>query len=473
MIPGTRRFKDPARAVTEPQPAAGGFRAALGELFPLPPEAPTRAWGPRALSVAVQVAAVGIAALVMLLRIPGLPSWETIYAEDYWEFLTQAIAQPWHVFIGHNGYLQFLPRVIAQFVIYLPLSQASLAFAVAGAVVAACCALFVFHASAGHIQSVKLRALLAAALVLLPAAPMEVIDSGVNSPWYLLPALFWAAVWRPRTRAGMALAAVLAFVTVFSNILGILLVPVLAVRLYVLRRPREHAVTAGWLAGCLAQVPFVISGYQGDSRLTRHATPGQSLAFYGHNVLLPSFGWHMSWWLRSFAGINGATVLVTAVLAVIFGVILATQVRARAFVVTALVTGFISAVGGITLNGQLATAPLLPAEQPGSRYTVLPLFLIVSAVIVGADCALRRRAPGHRRAGTGLKPAVAVTALVAVLAATWAVDFRDAGWRSGWSWTWAPIAAKWEHDCAHSRTGEIVEKAGASYQTLPCRNITQ
>jgi len=63
--------------------------------------------------------------------------------------------------------------------------------------------------------------------------------------------------------------------------------------------------------------------------------------------------------------------------------------------------------------------------------------------------------------------------VVAVLAATWAVDFRDAGWRSGWSWTWAPIAAKWEHDCAHSRTGEIVEKAGASYQTLPCRNITQ
>ena len=29
--------------------------------------------------------------------------------------------------------------------------------------------------------------------------------------------------------------------------------------------------------------------------------PGQSLAFYDHVVLLPSLGWHTSWWLRSFA----------------------------------------------------------------------------------------------------------------------------------------------------------------------------
>jgi hypothetical protein len=40
---------------------------------------------------------------------------------------------------------------------------------------------------------------------------MEIADSGVNAPWYLLLAVFWALLWRPRTRAGMAVAAFVAF----------------------------------------------------------------------------------------------------------------------------------------------------------------------------------------------------------------------------------------------------------------------
>ena len=136
---------------------------------------------------------------------------------------------------------------------------------------------------------------------------MNIIDTGVDTIWYLLPALFWAVLWRPRTRAAMAVAAVVSFVTAASNILALLFAPLLVMRLYLLRRPREHLVSAGWLAGCLVQVPFVISAAQhgGDPRLNRHATPGRSLAFYGHNVLLPSLGWHMTWWLQSFGGING------------------------------------------------------------------------------------------------------------------------------------------------------------------------
>jgi len=476
MTPETRRSGDLPRGISGAgqRNPAGRVRAILGDLFPVAAEAPAPARGTRALRAVAQVAAVGIAVVLLLLRIPGLPSWDTIYAEDYWEFFTQALQQPWHLFITYNGYWQFLPRLIAQFVLYLPLADASRAFAVIGAFVAACCALFIFHASAGHTRSVKLRVLLALALVLLSAAPMEIIDSGVNTPWYLLPVLFWAALWRPRTRTGMAVAAVAAFVAAASNILAVPFAPLLAARLYVLRRPREHAVTLGWLAGCLAQVPFVISGARGgDSRLGTHATPGQSLAFYGHDVLLPSLGWHLSWWLRSFAGINGATMIVAAALAVVFGVILVTQPRARVFVVTALVLGFIDVVVGSTLNGSLVSGPLLPAEQPGNRYTVLPIFLIVSAMIVGADCALRRRRSGaaNSRPGIGLKPAMAATALVAVLAATWAADFRYAGWRSGWSWNWAPIAARWEHDCAVSASGQITEKAGAVFRTLPCDHI--
>jgi hypothetical protein len=110
--------------------------------------------------------------------------------------------------------------------------------------------------------------LLAAAVILLSSAPMEIADSGVNTLWYLGLAMFWAVLWRPRTRAGIAVAAVVSFLVTSSTIIVFLYAPLLAIRLFVLRRPREHAVTAGWLAGCLLQVSFVVRAALADqSRL--------------------------------------------------------------------------------------------------------------------------------------------------------------------------------------------------------------
>src|SRR6476659_9730204 len=225
MIPASGHSQRPDRVMPRPRPTAGGLRDALGELFPSAPEAPTRARGAHVLSAVVQVAAVVIASVAMLLRIPGRPAWRTIFGDDYFKFLVEAIQHPWH-WRPYGGYVQVLPRFIAQVVSYLPLTDASKAFALAGVVVAACCALFIFHASVGHIESVKLRALLAVALVLLPVAPMELIGSGVETAWYLLPALFWAMLWRPRTRPAMAAAAV-GLLTMASNILAVLLAPLL------------------------------------------------------------------------------------------------------------------------------------------------------------------------------------------------------------------------------------------------------
>ena len=477
MIPASGNPQRSDRVMPRPRPTAGGLRDALGELFPSVPEAPApaRARGARVLGAVVQVAAVGIASIAMLLRIPGRPAWRTIFGEDYFWFLTWAIQHPWH-WSAYAGYVQVLPRFIAQVVSYLPLTDASLAFALVGVVVAACGALFIFHASVGHIESVKLRALLALALVLLPVAPMEVIGSGVDTPWYLLPVLFWAMLWRPRTRPAMAAAAAVGFLAMASNILAALLAPLLVARLYVLRRPREHAVSAGWLAGCLVQAAFVIPlALHGRSRLHRNSLtpPGQSLAFYGHAVLLPSLGWHTSWWLRSFAGANGAAAIAAVVLAVSFGLILVTQPGARLFVVTALAAGFIFTVVSVSINRAPAINPMFPTRVLATRYTIMADFLIVSALIVGADHALRSRAHDRRRQGAGLKSVAAVTALVVFLAATWAVDFRYTGLRTTTAWSWAPIAAKWERDCAHSRTGEITETVYKKPWTLPCRNITR
>jgi hypothetical protein len=125
----------------------------LCDLFPVPAVAPPWAAGRRLLSVVAQVVAVGLGAVLLLERIPGLPSWDTIYGADYWEFGTQALQKPWHVFSAFGGYDELLPRVIAQLATYLPLAWESRWDAVCGAVIAAGCGLFVFHASAGQIRS--------------------------------------------------------------------------------------------------------------------------------------------------------------------------------------------------------------------------------------------------------------------------------------------------------------------------------
>ena len=231
----------------------------LRELFPEPAE-PVSWRVPRGVSVVLLAAAVLLGVLVMLVRVAGpVPAWDSIYAEDFSIFLVQALQHPWHLLTPDAGYSQLAARLIAQFVVYLPLRDAADAFAIIGALVTTGCALFIFHASAGHVRSAVLRVVLAVAVVLLPVAPLEIADSGVNSPWYLLFALFWAVLWRPGTRAGMAAAAAVGFLTAASTTMGVLFAPLLLARAIALPRLREHAVTASWAASCLLQVPYIVS----------------------------------------------------------------------------------------------------------------------------------------------------------------------------------------------------------------------
>jgi hypothetical protein len=243
-----------------------------------------------------------------------------------------------------------------------------------------------------------------------------------------------------------------------------------AARIFVLRRPREHAVTAGWLAGCLLQLPAVLEGSSSASaaRLTGQGQLGQSLAFYAHDTLLPVFGWHLAWRLQSLAGRNGATVIMALILAVIIGVILATQPRNRLFVVAAVLTGFLFSLVQTTLNPHVAAIPVTLSAEAGSRYSVLPIFLLEAAVIVGVDYIVRRRAGARGRRALSVRPALAVVALIGVLGASWVADFRYAGYRSDASRDWQPIAAQWQRECGRSQSGEITVRLAGTNYNLPC-----
>jgi hypothetical protein len=454
----------PSRQQDRP-PLARRAVGVLRELFPEPAEpAPRRV--PRWLSVLLLAVAVPLGVLVMLVRVAGIPAWDGIYGEDFGIFLVQALQHPWPLLVGYAGYLQLVPRLIAQFVVYLPLRDAAAAFAIMGALVTVGCAFFVFHASRGHIRSAVLRFVLALAVVLLPVAQLEIADSGVNSPWYLLFALFWAVLWRPRSRAGMAGAAAVGFFTAASTTMSVVFAPLLLARVIALPRLRENAVTMGWAAGCLLQVPYVVSNLGGtQSRAAHPASPGPVLAFYAHEVVLPALGWHLSWWVQAFAGRNGATLIIGAILAVFFGWALLTQRgQARVFVAAALITGFLSTAVGATLKPGVTATPVTDGFESGSRYTALPIFLIEAAAIVAVGSFI-----GHKR--HRLRTLAAVTALVAVLSVGWVTDFRYQGWR-GNTVNWPPTATAWLQACQQTPDGIIHEPTAAwARPAIPCASL--
>jgi hypothetical protein len=430
--------------------------------------------------VAIQAAVLCVAAIALLLRIPKIPAWDSIYAEDNGIFLVGGLTHPWHLFAPYAGYEELGPRLIGQLVAsFLPLVYASDGYAVAGALIGAASALFIYHACDGYIRSSWLRAMLGAALVLLPLAPIDIADSGVDSPWYPMAALFFAALWRPRSKAGMAAAALIAFYAASSEIVAIVYAPLLLIRLVALPRWREHAVTAGWLAGLLAQVPAVVVSYTSHAQRlhTSHlSTPGQAVAFYFHNVVLRALGWKLSLHLEELAGYNGATVLVGVVLALAIGwAMVVGGRRAQLFAVTALLIGFVQTILTATItsyvNLQVPTWSFLPA----ARYSTIPIVLIDAIGILGVDACLRRRPsqPGKHSQRRNVQPraVLAVGTLACVLAFGWVTDFRYATERISGGY-WRPVALHWLHECERSTTGQVAIPAWDSTMvTVECSRL--
>ncbi|HEY6276149.1 MAG TPA: hypothetical protein VIX86_07435 [Streptosporangiaceae bacterium] len=432
-----------------PPPAADhGVRPVLADLFPAPAGPAPRAGLARWAFPLVQVAVVALGALVMLARIGGRPAWDSVWAEDPGVYLPGALAHPWHLLQSYGGYLQLVPRLIGQIAALLPIRYASVVFAVSGALVASACGLFAYHASAGHVSSRWLRALLGLSVVLLPVAQLEIADNGVNSIWYLLVALFWAALWRPRTRAGAAVAAVVAFAAAASSSLAFLFAPLFAARAMVVpRRLREHAATAGWALGCLLQILVILTSHL--SRLRPH-DPFNAVLFYAHEVLLPALGWHLSWHLRHLAGLTGATAIAGGFIVVVLAVVIATQDRrCRVFVVTAVATGLVfAAVSAAFAWGGPGQRVTITVEH-GARYATVPILLLDAALIVAADAYARRWWPRPQAIA-------AVAALIVVLAAGWATDFRyPVRHFAGRAADWKLTSDKWLRYCEHRPAGTI------------------
>jgi hypothetical protein len=441
--PGDRTGRGEADSAIDGRgPLLGPLGRALALLFPADPPAGMRTRRRSTGIVIANVAAAGVGAAVLLVRQAGPnPSWNTLFGEDGADFLPRALSHPVsNLTQPLNGYMQFIPQLIADAVTRLPLEYAAAGLAIAGALVASSCAVFVGHASAGHVRSRALRYLLALSVVLLPIAPIELVANGVDTPWYLIFAAFWALVWRPRSPAGYAAAALVCFGAMSSQFVAILLAPLVLARVIALPRLREQAPSLGWLAGLAMQVPALLRQQPAQLR----GSPIPALGFYADHVLTGAVaGWHLARGLAVEVGSAGAATIAGCIVAVVaVWALVRGDGRVRLFIVVAMALGLAEAVIPAMSRLWVAELPSSASWLPGSRYTAGPILLTVSAGIVAVDACLRRTGMRREKAAH----AMAVVLLVAVLGAGWVADFRYHTIRSD-SQPWSTAVSSFDKSC--------------------------
>jgi hypothetical protein len=224
------------------------------ELFPYAPT-PPRITGRRAL-ICTGLAALCVA--IQLIRMWSSVPLDSIWAEDAGTWLADALTR--EVFEAltttWNGYLQTSSRLVAEPVALLPVAWFAAVMAICGAAIVTGCAFLVWRASAGHIESPRLRAALAAMVVLLPVVGVESLDNVTNSIWFLLFASFWVLLWRPSTIVRAAAAGAFIFVAALSNAAIVVFAPLWLLRLIAIRDRRDTIIVAGFAVGTASQLAF-------------------------------------------------------------------------------------------------------------------------------------------------------------------------------------------------------------------------
>ena len=365
---------------------------------------------------AVGSALVALLTALLLVRQAVVAAWDTIWAEDGFAFLSDAlsgnalaaVAEP------HGGYLHLPPRAAAAIAALLPLDLAAVVFSVTWAVVVALLAAFVYAASGQVLRSRALRLTLATLTALLPAAGSELLGNTTNLHFYLVHACFWAFVWRSTTRPALAARATVVAVTALSDPLTLLFAP-LALWIAVSRDGRRELVVPAFLvAGLAIQLGATVLAGESPERLTRFDPTDLPLLFSLRvtGSLLVGDRFLDEAWLslgRPFA--YGALLAVGGVL--LIGA-LRTERATRVFVTIA--AGYSVVLFGVFLAGR-GTAGMRPGTDEatwhlaGARFTYTPILLLLAALLALID-----RYAADRRAGVLARGATVATVAVLVAA---------------------------------------------------------
>lgn len=395
------------------------------------PGAPAGGSGFGHTEAAILVTAVLVLGTVLaLLRLGLADALTTVWAEDGPIYLQASLTQGfWHaVFSPYAGYLVLVPRLIAEVGAAVPLRYAPAAVAIVSAAFAALSGLVVWYASAGHVRSPYLRAILALLTAFAPAAGQETLVSAAYVPWYMLAASFWLLVWRPATTRGAVLGGLFLLLTGLSTPGLWFFLPLAALRALAIRDRRDGIVVGSYALAAAVQIPVVLSQEQGEPLWTSDIWTALVQRVLDGGI----FGQRLGGNLWAELGWPFLIALMVA-LAVGIGIGLwRAGTGARWFALLAIPTSLAMFV--VSAYQRTVGPNLIWSEGTSggtaSRYVLVPALLLVSALVVLIDSSLRRRAVRATRAAWAVAATVAVLAVGLVIS----FDMGDTTYRGAPYW---------------------------------------
>jgi hypothetical protein len=339
--------------------------------------------------------AVGLAAaLAAGLRL-GAQGMNTLWAEDGQVFYAAAkhAALPDVFFHTYRGYMHAGPRTVAAAAALFPVKWAAAGIAVGDAIALGLLAAIVYRASAPFIRNPWLRVVPA---LLIAACPVgqETIGSIANLQWFLFFAAVVVLLWNPRRPLPIAIGVVTVLFATMSSPFGIFLIPLAGLRLLVFLADRASVIPVAALAGFGMQT-LIMVGATGRTSYTT-VVPGKLTSLFVSGVVGQGF-----FGARYSAPWPALGTVAVIAIAAAWALVVATG-RLRSFTAASvtLIYALVFFAVPVVLDGMTIGQP------PAYRYYVGPLLLIVFAVTVMLDGALRR--PDHLRWAEAYRPVPAV-----------------------------------------------------------------
>lgn len=374
----------------------------------------------------VLVSFLALAVVLQLFRVGPSSALNSLWAEDGPVFLGGALTHDFFTAVTttHAEYLVVIPRLIGEVGAIVPLQDAAVAMNLTAAVIVALSGLAVWFASAGHIQSVYLRALLVA-LTILPPVAGETVASPANVGWHMAFAVFWLLIWRPATTWGAGLSGLLILGACLSTPATFLLTPIALMRAVAVRDRRDALVVGAFALSTAIQLATVALS---DERVSTYLWTWNIITTFLQRVVdgavlglgLGGPAWADWGWPFLIA--------LTAAVAVCLVVLLLRASSGRFFAAIAIATSvamFLSTSYSRAL-GNAMTWPEGIHNNVGGRYALVPTLLLISAALALIDS--RRRASGGHPVA-----AIAATAVLLVSLAT-SFDVNAAPNRGGPPW---------------------------------------
>ncbi len=338
-------------------------------------------------ATAGSVTATGLATLggagLLLLRQTGTGALDTIYAEDGFVFLHDAVDGSAAAIVDpYAGYLHVLPRLVAAGVAALPPTLAAAGAAVAAALAVSLLAQVLRVAITPHLRSSRLAWMVAAGVILLPVGQEEVFNALANIHWFLAVPVFWVLLWRPPSRAGTVAASAFVALAALSDPFVLALAPVAVVRLALFPTARDRLIPVALLVGAAGQAVAMLGA--GSDRALGGSTSlarvgGQFVTHVlGAAVLGDAARTHLPDVVMALTGVAAVALLLS----------LWALHRDRFTRPDDLLLGVVAA-GAVALFA----GPVLLAGAAPPRYSVAPVLMVYGAAVLVVD-RTRERAPG-------------------------------------------------------------------------------